>query len=423
MNLLKINLLQNILQILIVTFPLFIIIGNFVINIALILITIISLVIIFEEKKFFIFKDYFFLFLSLFLLLIFLNAFINYIDIEILFKSIGNYRYLFLTIGVYITLDNITKKNYSLFLFFNLILLIFVCLDILYQFSFNKNVFGFRPGMCEDHIEFIDCARFSGVFGTELIAGAYLSQIGLLFFFLIKYGYYKPRTPSYNYINIFLLFLFVIIFLTGERNAILIFLICLFLFSYFDKKLIKYILSTIIFVAFIFIFFQNSYVFKERYLNFIKISTINEENQLIKRLSNTPWGYHYQAGIELFLEKPLNGHGYKSFRFKCSETKIDKEMLENKFRYRNLRACSTHPHNYMIEFLSENGVLGLLFFFSLIILIFKKTYYQRKFDQNKKNFIVITLGSLILAILFPFKPSGSFFTTFNSSILFPVTIN
>ena len=120
----------------------------------------------------------------------------------------------------------------------------------------------------------------------------------------------------------------------------------------------------------------------------------------------------------MFLEKPLIGHGYKSFRFKCKDTNIDKKTIENRDKYRNFRACSMHPHNYAMEFLSENGIIGLLFFLTFFSMIFYKVLNLKKHSENKKKYIVLGIGSLLLAVMFPLKPSGSFFTTFNASILF-----
>jgi len=120
----------------------------------------------------------------------------------------------------------------------------------------------------------------------------------------------------------------------------------------------------------------------------------------------------------LFLEKPITGHGYKSFRVKCSETKIDKKLVEQKIKYRGYRGCSSHPHNYMLEMLSENGMIGFLFYLTILLIILNKILKIRKYSKSQNQFLVISIGSLLLAIMFPFKPSGSFLSTFNASIFF-----
>ena len=70
----------------------------------------------------------------------------------------------------------------------------------------------------------------------------------------------------------------------------------------------------------------------------------------------------------------------------------------------------------MMEFLSENGIIGFLFYIIFLLMIFLKILKVRKHINN--NYLLLGVGSLLLAILFPFKPSGSFFATFNASIFF-----
>jgi len=102
----------------------------------------------------------------------------------------------------------------------------------------------------------------------------------------------------------------------------------------------------------------------------------------------------------------------------CDNTSIDKKTREQRDRYRDYRACSTHPHNYLLEFLSEHGVVGGIFFIGLIFTVFNSIYKKCKNNKDNDLIILIGIGSLILAIIFPFKPSGSFFSTFNASMLF-----
>jgi hypothetical protein len=417
MNLLNLNNMQKILQFFVLIFPLIIVLKSAAINVSLVIITLISIVLIIKKKDYFFFKDYFVKFIIFFLAFIFINSFFQFYNIELLIKSFGNYRYLFLTFGVFITLKNITKKSYSLFIYLNFILIILIGLDIFYQYNFGKNILGLLPGMCDVNLK--NCTRFSGIFGSELIAGAYISQIGLLILFLIKdNNIFKEKTLNKIIQYTFILFLFLIILLTGERNALLIFLICISLFFLFQKKLkiLNILIYNFIFLIILFVLSLNSSSIKTRYINFLDILNTEKKTSLVEKITNNPWGYHYKAAFELFLEKPLVGHGYKSFRFKCSETTIDKDTIKRRHYYRDYRACSSHPHNYMLEFLSENGIIGFLFHTIFILIIFFKILKARKYPNN--NYLLLGVGSLLLAILFPFKPSGSFFTTFNASIFF-----
>lgn len=419
MKFLIFNKIQKVLHFFVLIFPLIIVLKSAAINITLTVLSLISICLIIVKKKYFFFKDYFIQFIIFFFIFIFINSLLNFHKLEIVLKSLSNFRYLFLTFAVFITLESISKKNYKLFLVTNSALIILIGLDIIYQFNFGKNIIGLLPGMCDVNQE--NCVRFSGIFGSELIAGAYISQIGLLFFYLIINNN-QTKTNNLNQIILFsfLLFLFFIIILTGERNALLIFLISTFLFFFLQKKikLKNFLILNFIFILSLIIISYNSHSIKSRYINFFDITISKKNISFIEKLKNTPWSYHYQAAYELFLQKPILGHGHKSFRIKCFDTKIDKKTLNDRDKFRNFRGCSSHPHSYVMEFLSENGILGLLFFLILYLIILKKTLNLNALQKNQNNYIIIGIGSLLLAILFPFKPSGSFFTTFNSSLLF-----
>ena len=208
--------------------------------------------------------------------------------------------------------------------------------------------------------------------------------------------------------------LFSVIIITGERNAVLITTLTL-LFIFFFKKKIKFVFLLI--TLLIVLIFSLSVFSKGVEKRFVKpIKSLNNLNiaNIYEKLRNNPWGHHYEASIELFLEKPIFGHGPKSFRMVCQNTKIQKKLKEQKSQY---QACATNPHNYLLEFLSENGIVGGVFFLGLIFIIIYQILGMIK-KNSSENLVAIAIGSLMLAIMFPFKPSGSFFSTFNSTMLF-----
>ena len=306
MKYLNLNNIQKILHFFVLIFPLIIVLRSAAINITLVIISLISILLIIKKKDYSFFKNYFVKFITIFLAFIFINSLFQFYSIELLIKSLGNYRYLFLTFGVFITLKNITKKNLTLFIYINFILIILIGLDIFYQYNFGKDIFGLLPGMCDANLK--NCIRFSGIFGSELIAGAYISQIGLLILFLIKdNNIFKEETLNKIIQNTFILFLFLIILLTGERNALLIFIICIFLFYFLQKKIriVNFLISNVTFLIILLLISQNSQSIKARYINFLDISSSKNDSGIIEKITNTPWSYHYQAGFELFLEKGI----------------------------------------------------------------------------------------------------------------------
>ena len=315
-------------------------------------------------------------------------------------------------------LSRISPQQKKFFIYFNLVIIFLISLDIFYQFIFYKNIFGFTPGMCINN-NLDKCVRFSGIFGQELIAGSYLSQIGLLI--LILFLNLDLKKNYFNFlIKIFLcLFVLLTILLTGERAALLIIIIFLYFIFFFKKKIINFFIIMLFLLTLIFFLGQKVESINSRFVKlFNSWGSTSEQVLIANKIMDSPWSLHYQAAIELFLEKPFLGHGSKSFRIMCENTNIDKKTLEQNQLYKGFRACSTHPHNYFMEFLSEHGLIGGLFFIGLILSIFNNVHKKSKIKKNKDVLIIVGIGSLILAIIFPLKPSGSFFSTFNASILF-----
>ena len=191
----KTFILDTILLLLVFFFPLIIILRSTAINIAAIAISFIMLFYFFKKKKDF-FEDKLITYIFIYFSFIFLNSIIHFTSFELLLKSLGNFRYLLLSIGVFYVFGKISFSQKKFFIYFNIALIFLIALDILYQFIFYKDIFGFVPGACVNTNP-IKCVRFSGIFGNELIAGSYLSQIGFLILILFLNLYLKK-----NYFNL-----------------------------------------------------------------------------------------------------------------------------------------------------------------------------------------------------------------------------
>ena len=116
---------------------------------------------------------------------------------------------------------------------------------------------------------------------------------------------------------------------------------------------------------------------------------------------------HIQLGLMLFKESPIFGVGPKGFRHYCRKVEYDPEV----------GICSTHPHNFLIQIISETGLIGLSLYIYVIFFLILKLFKCRNFNltsENKLPFIIISIGLLIN--LFPFLPSGNFFNNWISII-------
>jgi O-antigen ligase len=115
----------------------------------------------------------------------------------------------------------------------------------------------------------------------------------------------------------------------------------------------------------------------------------------------------------MFKDSPLIGHGVKSFREACKET-----------RYAHYNGCTTHPHNFYMQFLAETGLLGFFFlilFYFYILFKFIKIFLKK--IRNNIDLTKLILYQAVIVNLFPFMPSGNFFNNWMSIVLYiPVAL-
>ena len=351
-------------------------------------------------------------------------------------SSLLHLRFIFFILTVSI-LFLYCKKNFLKNLFYIFLACYVILLfDATVQFIFKQNIFGYTVNPIN---------RVSSLFFDELILGSYLSRLFPLLIFL--YVYLKLRLNKY-FIIYFLLHLYFVVFVTGERLSFMIINIYYILFIIFliKTKLNKFFfICSTIFIFLIILLSSSSYnsrsSFKTIYSQFTKFNHSYCE-QTKKQIISSPklykkWNYvegksfipnchpivkifdikiynifsmmhfnHYLSALEMFKDNKYFGIGAKNYRKICN----------NEEYYLNEFSCSTHPHNYYIQLLSETGLIGFSLF-SVIYLSFVYLFFYNIIKQNKKDFLSkYILISSFLINLFPFFPGGSFFNNWSSII-------
>jgi len=277
--------------------------------------------------------------------------------------------------------------------------------------------------------------RYSSFFFDELIMGSYLIKIlpisiALLFIFEKKVLIYFT-----------VLFVSVMILISGERSAIIslsIFLGFLFIFTNllnFKKKLIGIIF--LLFTSSITLFLNDDLKFRVIDKTLYQLSIIEPERDYVEfKYSDKPEKYTaiareefflplkyyllFNTGLKIYSDHILFGSGVKTFRMLCKKDEyyLKKNYLAFKDKpddyyegFTGVDGCSTHPHNYYIQLLSETGLLTtLIVFFVLCLSIFN--YFKTNLFEKKIIFISIFIN------LFPFITTGSFFNNFISILIY-----
>tara|TARA_B110000003_G_C16565212_1_gene502116 strand:+ start:529 stop:1173 length:645 start_codon:yes stop_codon:yes gene_type:complete len=194
----------------------------------------------------------------------------------------------------------------------------------------------------------------------------------------------------------------------GERSNFIKTLIIISTFIFLVYKInIQYkILSISSLIVFFIIFLNINSSYKHRY--FYQFTNILSTDGISSYLDNTIYGAHYNVAKEIFKDNKFFGVGIKNFRIESYSKKYDN--LEHK---QNDRRANTHPHQIHYEFLAETGLVGYLSF--TIFIIFSIYLAIKSYINNKILFQLSGIFYVVVSLL-PLLPSGSFFSTYTSSL-------
>ena len=408
---------EKILSTLIGIIPISYIFGSFILNINIILIIIGGAVLYINGKKFEITKIdklvilffCYILFTSTYnsIEIYFFNESENK-DFYILNKSVLFVRYLFLYLSIRLLFEK-ELLNFKIIFYLFSSTVIFVIFDVILQFFIGKDLFGFVSPYTYKN---------TGPFFDEAIAGGFIQRFSLFVFFtfMLYSSIKKTSLKIYILSLIFFLTLLSIIF-SGNRMPLILFMLSVFLIMITNKTLKKYLIQISVFMFIISLITINSnYKLKNYYKTFYtqseKIISLYSY-RIIGIGSDIPHNkkpnyiHEFDAGVSTFKLNKFIGGGIKSFRFNCPKRKIIN---------RDRTTCNMHPHNYYLEILTDLGLIGFLFFVTIIILIFIKAF---KILLNLKyQYIFSPFFFVLLMEVFPLKSTGSFFTTNNAVIIF-----
>jgi len=320
---------------------------------------------------------------------------------SIISKTLFFFRYLLLYLALrFLINQQILKVNW--FCIACAVCAAFVCFDIFFQFIFGKDIFGIVP---------FHNRHYSGIFGDELIAGGYLQKFALFSFFLPfvlnKKIYYK----IYIQLIFFIIFLLGII-LSGNRMPLVLFIFSFFVFLFLEKEIRKYIFIISITISLVLIFvYKNNSPFRNNIGSFYDHGSHLVQTLFIKDLTKEkmevwkrPYVTEFYCFKHTWRKNPVFGGGIKS--------------------YRTIRGCNSHPHNYYFEILSELGLFGFCIILTFVFMILYKLFIKRidffHLNFKKIDTSVMPFFLIFFVEFFPFRSSGSFFSTTNASLIFVI---
>ena len=270
-----------------------------------------------------------------------------YLSLE---SSIFLFRFWFFSLSLLYILN--TKKSFLRnYLYTSLFAILLIFIDSCIQFFFGYNITG-NQYLGE---------RISSFFGKEYILGGYIGRLLLLNLAIITIIFHKNKYQNIVIIFLFLLSL-IIILLSGDRIGILYFIIALIVFIVFShySKIFKLYLSMFFSISLFSMIF-----FVENIYNRVIVTTLRQVGLIGDNINNGNLHIFssgltevYLTAINIFNDNKLFGIGTKLFRKYC---------LEEKYIVGD--GCTTHPHNYLIQLLTETGLFGLFLYFNFIFLL------------------------------------------------------
>lgn len=357
---------------------------------------------------------YFFLF---FWIIIVINSFFSENFITSFRISFFYIRYLFFSLAVYYIICN--NKKFLLNTFYSITFSLYtVFFFSFFQLITGYNIFfdnlndlvqlGFR-----NHPQ-----RISGLFGKELILGGYLVRIFPLYFALYLIQNKKFIINCLFFSNSILLIIMSLY--AGERSAIVLLFLIIVLSYIFIKNFHKIKLYFIIFFSIITILiFTLDKEIRFRFLEQTISHQIVQNNKIY--LFSEQHQSHLLVAYRIFKDHIIFGSGVKSFSNLCHQEKYNEgivKLLQPDGTLLYL-SCTTHPHNTYFQILSETGLVGFTFLITILIYLFKNFFHfikikkTRKLNLEEYNFSIM-LNILFLAFLFPFMPTGNFFSNWLS---------
>lgn len=390
--------------------PLSLMLGNLFSNLNIILLCFAAFILYFEKIiKFQVnfFDKIILIFFFYTLLTLIINFFGSYVSSEafpkfIIVKTFSYWRYLALYLVIrFLMSEKILRIDW--FTIACACCATFVCFDIFFQFFTGKDIFGIEPASTR---------KYSGIFGAEEIAGGYLQKFALFSFFLpfiLKKNLFYRSSAQLIFFIIFLLG----IALSGNRMPFILYIFSFFIFIFLNKELRKYFLTlfltTFLLLA---VAYNVSINFKENIGNFyidgknlivsFAIKDITKEPRVV---SQRAYVVEFHCFKHIWKQSPIFGGGVRYYR-----------------TYHG--GCNTHPHNYYFEILTDLGIVGLsivlIFLFMFLRRIFTRKINISHFDFSTLDNKIMPFFLIFLIEFFPFRTSGSFFTTNNASVIFIV---
>ena len=283
------------------------------------------------------------------------------------------------------------------------IVLFFIIFDTWWQFFFEQDIFGFEKYSGD---------RLTGPFKNNPHVGAWIAKLVLLppmFLILykkLKLQHYKNHLTYTFFIVSSILFLSV--FITGERMALLLILANIFIIFIgfvLDKLFSLKKMVILLLVSFCGILYF-AYTFPD--------TTQRAYFSSIEKIFNwrtSDYGLVWQSAYDVWMQSPVFGVGLHKYREACENLGTYGSSYLNAIG----PGVCFHPHNISLQLLSETGIIGFIVFYLMIFYL--ATSSLKKYFKNSLWLPFALIFNIIFTCFLPIASSTSFFSNKYGAII------
>lgn len=331
------------------------------------LIVILSLFDIIKNRAFFVFKDRFFIFMSVWCVYMLSSIFWATNKDKIPAGVATLFLWTLLYLATKMTLNS--KDRLERFFKFQAYVVLFIAFNVILQFLVGFNIFGTQiidqrttDLLSQDRIYPFILPLYVGIFGAMLCI--------------------KERIKSHYILYSLALFaLLISIPISGTRGPMVILAIFLPIIAWVSpyKKVAFSMLFVLLACVAVLVF--NSKVLQDR------ISSMLNPFEDQKHLRVAIW----KTSLETFKHNPILGVGFKNFRDRQFE--YYKDEFESYEIDKSTNKIVHHSHSPWLDILSEQGIVGFFFMVSMFAFLFFNAY-------KKGAFMFISMFSVLYAFSF-----------------------
>jgi O-antigen ligase len=283
------------------------------------------------------------------------------------------------------------------------VVLFFIIFDTWWQFIFDQDIFGFEKYSAD---------RLTGPFKNNPHVGAWIAKLVLLppmFLILykkLKLQHYKNHLTYTFFIVSSILFLSV--FITGERMALLLILANIFIMFIgimLDKMFSLKRMFILLLISFCgILYFAYSFPDTTQRAYFSSVEKIFNW-----RISD--YGLVWQSAYDVWMQSPVFGVGLHKYREACENLGTYGSSYLNAIG----PGVCFHPHNISLQLLSETGIIGFIVFYLMVFYLAissLKTYFKNSLWLS----FALTFN-IIFTCFLPIASSTSFFSNKYGAII------